>query len=84
MPFVTFRSFSDLKGYAYLEETNCGRQNVLALSHEGGGTPICFTLLEEEFKFYTYLNCQDPEVWHYCDMTRWIGKELTLEVEAPI
>lgn len=50
-----------------------------------GGTPIWFTLWEGEtilFKFYTFLNFREPEVWHYCDMNRWMGKTLTLEIES--
>ena len=50
------------------------------------GTPIWFTLWEGDrilFKFYTFLNFREPVIWHYCDMTRWMGKILTLEIEMP-
>ena len=50
------------------------------------GRPVWFTLWEGDeilLKFYTYLNFRQPDVWHYCDMSRWMGKTITLEIEMP-
>jgi len=48
------------------------------------GKPVWITLWENEeilFQFYAFLNFREPKVWYYCDMTRWMGKSITLEVE---
>ena len=60
-------------------------KSMLPYPTKEGGTPVWFTLWEGDrilFKFYTFLNFKTPEVWHYCDMTRWTGKTVTLEVEC--
>lgn len=67
-----------------MKKTLIVNQPYLPYPAKNEGNPSWFTLWENEkilFKFYTYLNFKEECIWYYCDMTRWMGKTITLEIE---
>ena len=67
-----------------MKKTMIVNKKFLPYPTNENGKPVFFTLWEDGemlLQFYTYLNFREPEVWHCCDMTRWMGKTITLEID---